>query len=66
MKNGAVGRNVVAEDGVCGPAVAVSGGWGVIGGDLWWLGGVCESWKVDGVKGECVGQVKVMGEKGGK
>jgi hypothetical protein len=32
MKNGAVGRNVVAGDGVCGPAVVVSGG------DLWWLG----------------------------
>jgi hypothetical protein len=27
-KNGAVGKNVVASDGVCGPTVAVSGGWG--------------------------------------
>ena len=32
MKNGAVKRNMVAGDGVCGLAVAVSGGLGVIGG----------------------------------
>jgi hypothetical protein len=31
MKNGALKRNGVARDGVC-------GGFGVIGGDLWWLG----------------------------
>jgi hypothetical protein len=43
MKNGAVKRNVVAGDGACGLAVSVSGGWGVIGGGLWWLGSeVCE------------------------
>jgi hypothetical protein len=29
---------VVAGGGVCGPVVSVSGGFGVIGGDLWWLG----------------------------
>jgi hypothetical protein len=38
MKNGAVKRNVVAGDGVCGPTVAMRGGWVVLGGDLWWLG----------------------------
>jgi hypothetical protein len=38
-KTGAVVKNVGAGDGVCGPAVAVSGGLGVVGGDLWWLGG---------------------------
>jgi hypothetical protein len=40
------------------------------GGQRWWFGGdsvvgggVCESWRVDGVKGrDYVGQVKVMGE----
>jgi hypothetical protein len=42
----------------------VNASWGVIGGDLWWLGGVCEPWRVDSVKGDFVGQVKVMGKKG--
>jgi hypothetical protein len=28
VKSGAVGKNVVVGDVVCGPAVAVSGGWG--------------------------------------
>jgi hypothetical protein len=34
MKNGAVKRNVATGDGVCGPTVAICGGWGVLGGDL--------------------------------
>jgi hypothetical protein len=54
VKNGAVGKNVVAGDGVCGPAVAMSGGLGVVGGDLWWLRRVCEQWRIDGMKGKCV------------
>ena len=35
-----------------------------LGSDWWWLGGVHESWRIDGVKGDFVGQVKVMGKKG--
>jgi hypothetical protein len=69
VKNGAVGKSVVAGDGVYGLAVAVNGGLGAVGGDLWWLGGgggVCEQWRTGGVKGKCEGQVKVMGERRGK
>jgi hypothetical protein len=54
-KNGAVGEKVVAGDSVWWPAVVVCGGWGV-----------CEQWRIDGVKGKCERLVKVMGERRGK
>jgi hypothetical protein len=54
-ENGAMGKNVRASNDMWWSAVVV-----------WWLfdggGGVCESWRVDRVKGDCVGQVKEMGE----
>jgi hypothetical protein len=43
---------------VWGPAVAVGGGWGLLGGDLvvGWA-----SWRMDGVKDDFVGYGKMMG-----
>ena len=63
MEEGAVGGSAVAGGGVWEPAVAVSGG---LRSEWWWLGESSEMWRVGGVRGALVGQVKVMGRKGEK